>query len=150
MARTPITDDHQKALATKNKISGFAEATTSRTLGSSEALEVAILDGSGGQITSFPVVVSPSTGTPSESAVAVTTTSTSVLSANSSRKYLQVINDSDTVIYVSIDGGAAAVNTGTRLNAFGGSAVWDTYVPAGAVTAIHGGTGAKTLLVTEG
>ena len=91
------------------------------------------------------------TGTPSEpTPIAVATTTTDVLAANASRKYLQLINDSDTTIYVSIDGGNAVLNTGTRLNANGGSAVWDTYIPVGTVKAIHGSTGTKTLLVTEG
>ena len=97
---------------------------------------------------------SPSTvpsGTPSEpTPIAVAVTSTSVLAANASRKYLQLINDSDTTIYLSVDGGAAALNTGTRLNANGGSIVFDNYIPVGTVNAIHGSTGTKTLLVTEG
>lgn len=89
------------------------------------------------------------TGTPTETTVAVTTGSTDVL-ANTDRKYLELINNSDTVIYVAKDGGAALANEGTRLNANGGSAVYDTYVPISAIKAIHGDSGTKSLLVTEG
>src|SRR5258707_305111 len=88
-------------------------------------------------------------GIPVETVVSVGTGSTSVLGANPDRAYLQLINDSDTIIYVSVGGGAATVNSGTRLNANGGSVVFDNYVPNGAVTAISSGS-SKKLLVTEG
>lgn len=88
------------------------------------------------------------TGSPAESVIAVGVTSTAVLSANSGRTYLHLVNDSDTTMYISIDGGAAVASTGTRLNASGGSIVFDTFIPTTAITAIHGGSGSKSLLVT--
>lgn len=88
-------------------------------------------------------------GIPTESVISVGAASTSVLSANPDRTYLQLINDSDSIIYVALDGGDAALNEGTRLNASGGSAVFDTYIPNGAVKAISSGA-SKKLLVVEG
>lgn len=84
-------------------------------------------------------------GTPTQTAVVVGTGSTSVASASSTRQFLQLINDSDETIYVSLNG-AAALNTGVRLNANGGTATYDEYIPRGAITAIST-TGTKKLLV---
>ena len=47
-------------------------------------------------------------------------TSGVALAANANRKYMLIVNDSDTVIYISI-GTATALNSGIRLNANGGS-----------------------------
>lgn len=99
---------------------------------------------------SNPIPVGPIGGTPTETTVSVGVTSTAVLGANADRKFLQIINDSDEVIYLAFDGGAAVLNEATRLNANGSSIVFDRYVPKAAIKAIHGGTGNKTLLVTEG
>jgi len=90
--------------------------------------------------------------TSTHTAVTVTTASGAALAANTSRKYALFINDSDTVIYLKL-GAAAVANQGIRLNAAGGS--YEMTAPmgnlfTGAVNAIHGGTGNKTLLVTEG
>jgi hypothetical protein len=85
----------------------------------------------------------------SESAVAVGTSSTEVVPANADRRFLLLINDSDTVIYCSLTGTAAVVNQGTRLNANGGNLLLDTAVPGTAINCIHGGAGNKTLLRTE-
>lgn len=77
---------------------------------------------------------------------------TLVLEANSARTYALFINDSDTVIYLSLDG-AAQVNSGIRLNANGGSYEMSTAqgnLSVVAVYAIHGGVGDKRLLITEG
>jgi hypothetical protein len=81
------------------------------------------------------------------------TSSTAVLSANAKRRYVLIINDSDTTVYLSVDGANAAVNKGIRLNANGGS--YEMTFPRGnvvfgAVNAIHGSTGNKVLLVNEG
>jgi hypothetical protein len=86
-----------------------------------------------------------------QTAVSVGATSTSVLAAKAGRKYALIINDSDSTIYLKI-GSAAALNTGIRLNANGGS--YEMYAAAGnldtrAINAISSGAG-KTLLVTEG
>ena len=87
--------------------------------------------------------------TPTETAVNVATTSTSVLALDATRKFLMLVNDSDTTIYLSFSGTAVA-STGTRLNANGGTLLFDRYVPTGAITGIQGGSGTKVLLVTVG
>lgn len=58
-----------------------------------------------------------STSTPGNATVGAT--STTVLAANTARKYLLLCNDSDEDIYVSF-GAAAVLNKGLRLNAGGG------------------------------
>lgn len=90
--------------------------------------------------------------TPTHSAVNVTTSTGEAAAANTSRTYLALINDSDATIYVKL-GADAVLNQGIRLNANGGSyemsdAIGNLYT--GAVNAIHGSTGNKVLLVTEG
>lgn len=100
--------------------------------------------------TPFHVVVDKPTTAFTETAVSVGTSSTTLLSANSSRTYLQIINDSTSTVYVSISGGGTAVlNAGTRLNASGGSGVWDNMCPKGAIAAISGSSSCN-VLVTEG
>lgn len=80
----------------------------------------------------------------------ITTASQVVVPANANRQYLLLINDSDTVIYLNLNG-AAAANSGIRLNANGGSYEMGlNALTVGAVTAIHGGAGDKRLIVTEG
>lgn len=85
------------------------------------------------------------------SSVACATTSTSVLAAgaikgNGARVIFQ--NDSDTTIYLAIDGNAAALNAGLRVNANGGNVFLDQGAPSGAINCIHGSSGTKKLLVT--
>jgi len=90
--------------------------------------------------------------TPTHSAVTVTSTTTQALAANANRKYVLLVNDSDTAIYIKL-GAAAVANEGIRLNANGGSYEMSNLggnLYAGAINAIHGGSGNKTLLVTEG
>ncbi len=82
---------------------------------------------------------------------AVTAASGVALTANASRNYILLVNDSDTVMYIKV-GATAVANQGIRLNANGGN-----YEMAGefgnfqfdAINAIHGGSGSKALLVTE-
>lgn len=76
---------------------------------------------------------------------------TNIINANDSRKYLLIVNDSDTVIYLTL-GGNANVPAGVRLNASGGSyemsvgTLW-----TGTINANHGGGAVdKTLLLIEG
>lgn len=87
-----------------------------------------------------------SQGTPVVTTVSVATSSTAVLAANASRKALILSNVGANNIYVNLAGGTAvATNTliapNTTLNL-------NTYVPAGAITAIAA-TGATNLSVTE-
>lgn len=87
--------------------------------------------------------------TMTEAAVTVGVASGTALAANSSRVYALFINDSDTTIYLSTSA-AAAVNTGIRLNANGGSyEMTGLNLYKGIVRAIASGAN-KTLLVLEG
>jgi hypothetical protein len=83
---------------------------------------------------------------------AITTATTVALAANANAKYRLFVNDSDTVIYLKI-AVSAVLNQGIRLNAYGGSYEMSTMLGnlnTGVVNAIHGGSGNKALLVTEG
>ena len=91
--------------------------------------------------------------TPVHAGVDVEATSTAVLPADAGRAYALFINDSDTTLYLSLDGEAAAAQAGIRLNAGGG--FYEMSAGCGnlshaAVRAIHAGSGAKRLLVTTG
>jgi hypothetical protein len=86
------------------------------------------------------------------SAVAVTTSSTTVLAANPARLYALLVNDSDTTLYLAL-GDPAVAGRGIRLNAQGGAyeisqLLGNLYT--GVITAIHAGTGSKSILPTEG
>lgn len=84
--------------------------------------------------------------------VTVGNTSTTVLAANALRQYALFINDSDETVYLSLDGTAAALNDGVRLNAAGGSyemSVRLGNIAQGAVVGICA-SGSKKLLVTVG
>ena len=80
--------------------------------------------------------------------VSIGTSSTQVLSANSSRKLLILVNDSDEPIYVSL-GATATLNNGIRLNASGGALALDNPIFKGVVNAISA-NGSKTLVGAEG
>lgn len=79
--------------------------------------------------------------------VAVGTTSTPVVPANNYRYELIITNDSDTTVYLRLAADGAALNSGIRLNANGGS--WSSGNYDGAVSAIHAGVGTKNLCVVE-
>lgn len=87
-------------------------------------------------------------GSPTQTTVTIGNTSTAVLGANAARAFLILQNDSDEVIYVAIDGGVAVSGQGIRLNASGGTAFFDRFIPQTAITAICA-SGTKDLLVTE-
>lgn len=73
------------------------------------------------------------------------------LAANADRKYVLLVNDSDSVIYLKI-GAAAVLNQGIRLNANGGSYEMSSAygnIDTRVINAISSGAG-KVLLVTEG
>lgn len=83
------------------------------------------------------------------SSVSIGIASTLVLAANSSRRYLFLVNDSDENIYVSL-GSAAVLNTGILLTSQGGSLTLDTTTMwTGAVYAISL-NGGKNLTICEG
>src|SRR3990172_2510330 len=62
----------------------------------------------------------PNVSSATNTSVSVGTSSTAVLSANSSRRFAVIVNDSDTAIYLKL-GTGAALNSGIRLNASGGA-----------------------------
>lgn len=97
-------------------------------------------------------VQDPDVVTLTHTAVNVTTSSASALAANTERDYLLLVNDSDQVIYIKF-GGAAVLNQGIRLAASGGAFEASHKfgnLSRAAVFAIHGGSGNKALLITEG
>ncbi|MBA7665085.1 hypothetical protein ES703_73151 [subsurface metagenome] len=80
----------------------------------------------------------------------VTTSDTQVVPVNKARSWLEIVNDSDTIIYLAL-GRTAILNKGIRLNAAGGSfEINYTNLFKGFVRAIHAGAGNKVLLITEG
>ncbi len=84
--------------------------------------------------------------------VNVATSTTAVLASNASRKYALIVNDSDAIMYVGV-GVDAVLNRGLRLNPNGGSYEMSEKLgnlATGAINAIHGGTGSKVALPTEG
>jgi hypothetical protein len=79
----------------------------------------------------------------------VTTADQEIVAVNPNRRYLLVQNDSDTTVYLSLNG-AAVVGSGIRLNANGGSyEVNFTNLYTGAVNAIHDGAGDKNMCIQE-
>jgi hypothetical protein len=82
----------------------------------------------------------------------ITTTSSEALAAETGRRYLLLVNGSDTVIYCNV-GAAAVLNEGIMLTPKGGyysMTVGDGNIDTDAVNAIHGGSGNKTLLIVQG
>ena len=99
-----------------------------------------------GSITANPPTFSSAT----TATLGVTTSSQTALASSGTRKFAFFQNDSDTTIYLKL-GSSAAANSGIRLNANGGAYEINTNnLYTGIVTAIHGGTGTKTLLITSG
>ena len=81
-----------------------------------------------------------------------TSSGIAVMSTSVGRQYGLIINDSDTKIYIAL-ATAANVLSGIALYPNGGAYEWGEAFGNkwnGAVWAIHGSTGTKTLLVTEG
>jgi len=81
--------------------------------------------------------------------VDINSASTSVLAANSNRRFLFLVNDSDENIYVSL-GGIAVVNEGILLTAGGGALTLDiASMWLGSISAICT-SGSKNLTISEG
>lgn len=78
--------------------------------------------------------------------VEVGSNSTEILDSDSLRKLLILTNDSDEIIYLSMDGSAAEMNKGIRLNASGGSILLDTKILGNKINGICT-SGGKNLLV---
>ncbi len=79
----------------------------------------------------------------------VATATTLILPLNVDRNVVEIVNDSDTVIYIKL-GLGAELNSGIRINPGGGAfniSALNHYT--GVIEAIHGGTGAKVLTITE-
>ncbi len=80
------------------------------------------------------------------SGISVSTTSVTLLPANSGRVYAVFVNDGTVPVYLSLDGNAAVANSGIRLNASGGSyEISPLNLDIGLVTAI---TASGTAVVT--
>jgi hypothetical protein len=79
--------------------------------------------------------------------VSVGSSNTQVLTANSSRKLLILVNDSDEDIYIAL-GATAILNSGIRLNKKGGSLTLDDPKYTGIVNAICS-SGSKNLVGIE-
>lgn len=89
---------------------------------------------------------------PTHTAVTVTTNSGAALAANERRRYALLVNDSDTKMYIKL-GATAVAAEGIPLAANGGSfelSMQQGNLWRGSINVIHGGTGNKVLLVTEG
>jgi hypothetical protein len=118
------------------------------------------VDLGGGEMAPQMVVARESAGadltgaytTPTHTAVNVATATTAIIAANANRKYLLLVNDSDTPIWIKL-GANAVANQGIRINANGGSyemSAKQGNLYLGAVNGIHASTGNKVMLVTEG
>ena len=82
--------------------------------------------------------------------IQVSTTSTSILPANSNRKYLLIVNNSDTDMYLSF-GTDAVLNEGIPVNSSNGNyELQPWFISTQAINCIHNSVGLKNLLVTEG
>ena len=123
----------------------------------SKNLKVALFAANGDALltTGAPGVVqlqnNDSSTPPAPTHPSILATSTVALAANANRVYARFINDSDTVIYL-MEGAAAVVGQGVRLNALGGSyemakAFGNLYI--GTIYAIAATAGGKNLLVGE-
>ena len=136
---------------------GATEATLAAINAVLNAIDIGIPAsvGQAAMAASMPVVIASDQTvitTPTHTPANVTTTTGEVLASNANRLYAILVNNSDTVIYIKW-GAAAVANQGIRLNANGGSYEMSAMLGnlyLGAVNGIHGGSGNKVLLVTEG
>ncbi len=98
----------------------------------------------------MPIINKPvKTDTATNSKTSVGSSSTSVISANSKRKFALFVNDSDETIYLSLSS-TAVINEGIRLNANGGAFEINLNNPyTGEITAICT-SGSKNLTTSEG
>lgn len=98
--------------------------------------------------TPFTMPTGKDTASEPGTSVAVGSTSTAVVAANPDRAELTIVNDSADPVYLRLAGTGAALNSGIRLNAGGGSYTTTAY--RGAVSAIQADTLAtRRLLVAE-
>jgi len=91
----------------------------------------------------FPLMYGSNTAT--NTSVSIGTSTTVISAANTNRKVLAITNDSDETIYVSL-AATAVLNTGNRLNAYGGVATVKGYY--GAVSGICA-SGGKVVCTSE-
>jgi len=121
---------------------GTGNAITSSARGSQRALSVQIVDGSGGQITSFgsssvsitgTVNTYPLQGTTvSNTNFTSTTASSSLVSAVSNREVLTVFNEGSGILYISAGGTCTTTSYQVRLSA---GDYWEC--PAGQLSLAH-------------
>lgn len=76
--------------------------------------------------------------------------SAQLVAINANRRYLSIVNNSDTVIFLGI-GAAAVLNSGIRINANGGVVefIRNQNLTLQAVNGIHGGAGNKNTTIQE-
>lgn len=118
---------------------------TRATVTASNALKV---DGSAvTQPVSGTITATPEKGTSAgtSTGISVGSSSTTILASNASRKEAIIVNDSNETIYLKF-GSGAALNSGVRLNANGGTLVENVYT--GIITGIST-SGSKNVTVTE-
>lgn len=95
------------------------------------------------------VVAHRSAATADTAKVNVTSEGQIALAANADRICAVLVNDSDTDIYIKL-GTEPAVNTGIKLNAYGGSfAITAANLYTGIITVVCASAEIKALLVTE-
>ena len=74
---------------------------------------------------------------------------TQIIAANTARRHLIIVNDSDTTIFLGV-GAAAVLHSGIRINAAGGAFTMDRQnLSTVAVNGIHEGVGNKAVTVHE-
>jgi hypothetical protein len=102
-----------------------------------------------GSVTQHVNIESPSISTVTESTGSVTTSSTTLLAANTARTGGYIQNTSDTDIYISL--GGTATTSKTLVSASGGvfTLLISGRVYTGAITAIHTGTGSKSIVLVQ-
>lgn len=74
---------------------------------------------------------------------------TQIIAANTLRRHLIIVNDSDTTIFLGV-GAPAVLASGIRINAAGGVFTMDRMnLATEAVNGIHGGVGNKAVTINE-
>jgi len=90
------------------------------------------------------------TGTPSNVTVGSATTAVLTAAQTADLEYISLTNDSDEAIYIAF-GASAEMNKGIRLNASGGSVVWEqSTIPRDVAVNAICSSGSKTLAVHTG
>jgi len=154
----PVPDPNGLQVVTKNLPfnvitgAGWVKAELSGTSGTFTVQITPFVSPGATQINVSEVLSAGSYTNAATTTASIGNTSTLALAANANRRYALLMNNSDTDIYLTI-GAAAVVGQGILLlspaGAYEMSPKFGNLVSA-AIYAVHGGTGNKSLLVTEG